>query len=80
VHTPEVLGDFLQTNPIERVAIDQTKYVVPWTSFPGSKGLQAQQALFAALQRSLGGASAQQALHEAAASVSTMIGSERCGV
>ena len=80
VHTPEVLGDFLQTNPIERVAIDQTKYVVPWTSFPGSKGLQAQQALFGALQRSLGGAPAAQALHEAAASVSTMIAGERCSV
>ena len=80
VHTPEVLGDFLQTNPIERVAIDQTKYVVPWTSFPGSKGLQAQQALFGALQRSLGGAPAAQALHEAASSVSTMIAGERCSV
>ncbi len=80
VHTPEVLGDFLQTNPIERVAIDQTKYVVPWTSFPGTKGLQAQQVLFAALQRSLGGAPAEQALHEAAASVSAMIAGERCSV
>ncbi|MBV8599945.1 MAG: ABC transporter substrate-binding protein [Candidatus Eremiobacteraeota bacterium] len=80
VHTPEVLGDFLQTNPIERVAIDQTKYVVPWTSFPGSKGLQAQQALFGALQRSLGGAPAAQSLHDAAASVAPMIAGERCTV
>jgi hypothetical protein len=53
---------------------------VPWTSFPGTKGLQAQQALFAALQRSLGGAPAAQALHEAAASVSTMIAGEHCSV
>jgi len=80
VHTPEVLGDFLQSNPIERVAIDQTKYVVPWTSFPGKDGLQAQQALFAALQRSLSGANAGTALHEAAASVTPMIAGERCTV
>lgn len=73
------LKDFLASNPIERVAIDQTRFVVPWTSFPGKDGLAAQQDLFAALQRSLSGQdSAQIALHSAAEKIAPMIAGTPC--
>ncbi len=73
------LGDFLKSNPIERIAIKQTADTVPWTSFPGKNGLAAQQALFNALQRSLAGqATAADALHDAANTVNGLIAGESC--
>jgi len=75
----EALADFLASNPMERVAMDQTQFVVPWTSFPGKDGLAAQQDLFGALQRSLAGQStAAVALQEAAAKVGPAIAGEPC--
>lgn len=75
----EALADFLQSNAMERVAMDQTPLVVPWTSFPGKDGLAAEQQLFNALQRSLAGQTpAAAALHEAAQSVAPAIAGEPC--
>jgi multiple sugar transport system substrate-binding protein len=72
-------ADFLASNPIERVAYDQLKDAVPWTSFPGKDGLAAQQALFGALQRSLAGSQpAGAALHDAALKVDGLLAGASC--
>jgi multiple sugar transport system substrate-binding protein len=75
----EALADFLQKNAMERVAMDQTPLVVPWTSFPGKDGLAAEQELFGALQRSLSGETpAATALGAAAQRVAPTIAGEPC--
>jgi len=76
---PRYLKDFMAQNPIQRVGLQQLPNVYRWTSFPGSNGLAASQALFKATQRALGGqATAQVALSDAAQEVSGLIKGEKC--
>lgn len=76
---PRYLKDFVAQNPIQRVAIQQLPFTVPWTSFPGKNGLAASQALFRATQKALSGqATAENALKEAAQEINRLIGGERC--
>ena len=42
---PEGLKDFLAENEMMQPAIEQMDTMVPWASFPGSAGLQAEQLL-----------------------------------
>lgn len=79
IRDPRYLKDFVDKNPIQKVAVDQLPFTVPWTSFPGPNGLAASQALFRATQKALSGqASAEAALKEAAAEINRLIGTERC--
>ncbi|GAC1473417.1 MAG: ABC transporter substrate-binding protein [Ktedonobacteraceae bacterium] len=76
---PRYLKTFVEQNPIEKVAVDQLPQVVRWTSFPGSNGLAASQALFQGVQQALGGqVSPAQALQNAAQKVNAAIGSVTC--
>ena len=76
---PRYLKDFMEKNPIQRVASDQLPFTAPWTSFPGVNGLAASQALFRATQKALfGQATAEAALKEAAGEINRLIGGERC--
>jgi multiple sugar transport system substrate-binding protein len=76
---PEYLGAFVADNPIQQIAVEQLDNTISWTSFPGADGLAANQALFAALQRALGGqASVEEALGSAAQEVDRLIHNERC--
>lgn len=76
---PQYLGDFIEENPIEAVAIEQVPLVAPWTSFPGPNGLQASETLFSATQEVLGGeSSAEEALQSAATEVNEMIEGQQC--
>ncbi|MGC8967969.1 MAG: ABC transporter substrate-binding protein [Thermus sp.] len=76
---PRYLKDFVSQNPIQKVAIDQLPFTVPWTSFPGKNGLAASQALFRATQKALAGqATPEAALKEAAQEINRLIGGERC--
>ncbi len=79
IRDPRYLKDFVEKNPIQKVAVEQLPFTVPWTSFPGPNGLAASQALFRAVQRALAGqAPAEVALKEAAAEINRLIGAERC--
>lgn len=49
------LGGFMKENPIEAVAAEGMDRIVPWVSFPGAHGLDAQNVMFEAVQRALGG-------------------------
>jgi multiple sugar transport system substrate-binding protein len=77
---PQYLSDFINKNPIERVAIDQTPLVVPWASFPGPDGLKASsQTLFSATQEVLGGKrTAKDGLSRAAGEVNQSLSGQRC--
>ncbi|GLV48985.1 ABC transporter substrate-binding protein [Thermus sp. LT1-2-5] len=76
---PRYLKDFMEQNPIQRIAVEQLPFTVPWTSFPGPNGLAASQALFRAVQRALAGqATPEVALKDAAQEINRLIGSERC--
>ena len=73
------LKDFIAKNPIQQIGVEQLPNTIRWTSFPGSNGLAASQALFRAVQRALGGeASPEAALRDAALTVNGLIKSERC--
>lgn len=79
IRDPRYLKDFVEKNPIQKVAVDQLPFTVPWTSFPGPNGLAASQALFRATQKALSGqATAAEALKEAALEINRLIGTERC--
>ncbi|GAA6732189.1 ABC transporter substrate-binding protein [Thermus brockianus] len=76
---PRYLKEFVEKNPIQRVAIEQLPFTVPWTSFPGPNGLAASQALFRAVQKALAGqATPEAALKEASVEINRLIGRERC--
>ena len=76
---PRYLAEFVKSNPIQRVGIQQLPNTKRWTSFPGANGLAASQALFKAVQRSLGGqTSAQAALNDAAQEINGLIKNEKC--
>lgn len=80
IRDPRYLKDFVEKNPIQKVAVEQLPFTVPWTSFPGTNGLAASQALFRAVQKALSGqATAEAALKEAAQEINRLIGNERCG-
>lgn len=49
------LKDFLAENEMMNAAIEQMDGVVPWTSFPGDAGLQAEQLLLDVRDQILGG-------------------------
>lgn len=73
------LKAFVEQNPIQKIAIEQLPFTVPWTSFPGKNGLAANQALFRAVQKALTGqATPEAALKEAAQEINRLIGGERC--
>ncbi|MBV8601507.1 MAG: ABC transporter substrate-binding protein [Candidatus Eremiobacteraeota bacterium] len=76
--TVDQLGDWLNQNAIERVAIAQIPYVVNDVSFPGPNGLQAMHVLFDAVQGALNGADAEAALHGAAQQVNGLLGNTSC--
>lgn len=79
IRDPRYLKDFVEKNPIQKVAVEQLPFTVPWTSFPGPNGLAASQALFRATQKALSGqATAEAALREAAQEIHRLIGTERC--
>ncbi|OPJ58555.1 ABC transporter substrate-binding protein [Clostridium oryzae] len=52
---PDGLKDFLQQNKMMAAATTQMDKVVPWTSFPGDAGLQAEQILLDTRDKILGG-------------------------
>ncbi len=73
------LKDFIAQNPIQQVGIKQLGNTIRWTSFPGSNGLAAGQALFKGVQQALSGqASADVALKNAALEVNRLIAGEKC--
>ncbi len=73
------LKGFVEQNPLQKIGIGQLSSTIPWTSFPGSNGLAASQALFKATQRALSGqASAKDALSSAAAEVNPLLKGEKC--
>ncbi|MBW6395901.1 ABC transporter substrate-binding protein [Thermus sp. SYSU G05001] len=79
IRDPRYLKDFVEKNPIQKVAVEQLPFTVPWTSFPGPNGLAASQALFRATQKALSSqATAEAALREAAQEIHRLIGTERC--
>ena len=49
------LKAFLEENEMMQAAVDQMDFVVPWTSFPGNAGLQAEQSLLDVRDQILGG-------------------------
>ncbi|WP_204988023.1 ABC transporter substrate-binding protein [Sporolactobacillus pectinivorans] len=49
------LKDFVAKNPMIKSALDQMDKAVPWTSFPGNSGLQAEQAMIDTRDKILGG-------------------------
>lgn len=50
------LKQFLEDNEMMQAAVDQMDVIVPWTSFPGDAGLQAEQLLLDMRDQILGGA------------------------
>lgn len=63
---PNGLKDFLAENTLMKPAIEQMPYVVPWASFPGDAGLQAEQMLLDMRDKIFGGQqSAKDAMTEA---------------
>lgn len=76
---PQYLGDFIKENPIQRVAVDQTPLVGPWTSFPGPEGLEVTKTLFSATQEVLNGErSAEDGLSRAAGEVNRSLQGQGC--
>jgi multiple sugar transport system substrate-binding protein len=76
---PRYLQQFIKENPIQQVAIDQLPNAIPWTSFPGSNGLAASQALFKSVQRAIGKQdTVERALKAGAAEVNQLLRGERC--
>ena len=76
---PRYLGQFLQQNPIEGVAAKEVSLIVPWESFPGANGLDAQNVLFTSVQQAIGGqVPAAQALRDADSKVNELIGGASC--
>lgn len=76
---PQYLGDFMESNPIQQVAVEQIQYALPWVAFPGNDSLQASETLFKAVQQTLGGQqSAEQALSGAAEKVNSLIEGQGC--
>ena len=49
------LKSYLEENEMMKAAVEQMDYVVPWTSFPGNSGLQAEQFLLDVRDQILGG-------------------------
>ena len=49
------LKSYLEENEMMKAAVEQMDYVVPWTSFPGNAGLQAEQFLLDVRDQILGG-------------------------
>lgn len=70
---PKGLKPFLDTNPLMKPALEQMASVVPWVNFPGSNGLQAEQALLDARDQVLTGKSAEAALKNAAEKVNKLL-------
>lgn len=52
---PNGLKPFLETNPLMKPALDQMNDIIPWVNFPGTNGLQAEQALLDARDEILSG-------------------------
>jgi multiple sugar transport system substrate-binding protein len=76
---PAHLQGFLRDNPIEAVGAEHSERIVPWTSFPGDEGLDAQETLYDAVSRALGGqASAARALGDADRRIDGMLDGVRC--
>ncbi|MCO7125488.1 ABC transporter substrate-binding protein [Sporolactobacillus shoreicorticis] len=49
------LKDYIAENPMLKAALDQMDKAVPWTSFPGNSGLQAEQIMIDSRDKILGG-------------------------
>lgn len=71
---PNGLKPFLDENPLMKPAMEQMNEVIPWVNFPGSNGLQAEQALLEARDQVLTGeADAATALKNAAEKVNKLL-------
>lgn len=71
---PKYLKSFIDENALMKVALSQLPDVVPWVSFPGNNGLEAEQALLDARDAILSGKKSPEiALKEAAQKVNALI-------
>ena len=71
---PNGLKDFLAENELMKPAIEQMPYVVPWASFPGDAGLQAEQMLLDMRDKIFGGQqSAKEAMTQAQEDINRMM-------
>lgn len=71
---PRYLGPYYEENPAARTSLEQLPSVVPWFSFPGEDGLQADQALDDAVDRIFtGGRDVAETLDAAARRVNELI-------
>jgi multiple sugar transport system substrate-binding protein len=69
------IADYYRDNPLLTPELDQVEDYVPWVSWPGSQGPEAEQALIDARDRVLSGeADASKALPEVAERINEMIG------
>lgn len=76
---PEYLRDFIQGNAIQQIAFEQVDVAAPWTSFPGTNGLQVGMELASAVEGALsGGQTAEQALGNAAEIANQLLEGETC--
>lgn len=76
---PDYLGEFIEENQIQAVAVEQIPFVEQWQSFPGPNGLEASKTIFSATQEVLGGeSSAEEAMSRAADEVNEMIEGQPC--
>ncbi|MEK3889063.1 ABC transporter substrate-binding protein [Bacillus sp. FSL K6-3431] len=68
------LKSFFEGNPLMQIAIGQMNDIVPWFNFPGTNGLQAEQALLDARDQVMSGKkSGEDALKEAAEKIKKLI-------
>ncbi len=70
----EALDDILEVNKLMQAAINQMESVVPWASFPGDSGLEAEQILLDVRDQILGGkVSAEEGLTRAQESINNLL-------
>lgn len=76
---PNYLADVINGNAIQKVAVDQLPNVAPWTSFPGTNGLQVGSNLANAVEAVLSGSqSAEDALNAAAETSNQLLAGQTC--
>ena len=74
IASPEYLAGFLAQQPLRAAATKATETIVPWYQFPGARGQEAQHKVRDAVLESLTGSKpVQQALDEAAQSVTGLV-------
>ncbi|HEY8496988.1 MAG TPA: ABC transporter substrate-binding protein [Limnochordales bacterium] len=71
---PRYLADFFAKNPLMRAAVEQLPDAVPWTTFPGPRGFEAETTLAEAREAILNGADVEATLRETAAILRRLLG------